>query len=281
MDFPVQALPTVFSLTAVFCWGGSDFAGGFASKKSDSFAVCLMVQASGFLLMLIAILVAHAPMPSWTSILWALAAGAMGGTALAIFYRALANGSMGLTAPIAALVGAAIPTAYDLIAEGFPGLIPLAGFALAAIGIWLIARPDGEGGTSKGLGMALLAGVGFAGFMLCINRTGNSSALWSSLASRVSSMVILTTVVTARSAWRLDGTGAWLGVLAGCLDVTGTAFFIRAGQTGRLDSAVVISSLYPAVTVLLARLLLREHFTRWKMAGILAALAAVPLIAWQ
>jgi drug/metabolite transporter (DMT)-like permease len=68
-------------------------------------------------------------------------------------------------------------------------------------------------------------------------------------------------------------------MLAGCLDITGSALFIFASQRGRLDEAVVITSLYPAVTVLLARLILKEHFSRWKLVGLLAALAAVPMIA--
>jgi drug/metabolite transporter (DMT)-like permease len=79
----------------------------------------------------------------------------------------------------------------------------------------------------------------------------------------------------------IDGSGIGFGVLAGCLDVIGSVLFIRASQTGRLDAAVVLSSLYPAVTVLLARFILREHFTRWKALGMIAALLAVPMIAWR
>jgi drug/metabolite transporter (DMT)-like permease len=82
-----------------------------------------------------------------------------------------------------------------------------------------------------------------------------------------------------RSPGRLQTSGARLALFAGCLDVTGTALFIRAEQTGRLDTAVVLSSLYPVITVLLARVILHEHFTPWKTVGIFAALLAVPLIA--
>jgi drug/metabolite transporter (DMT)-like permease len=88
-------------------------------------------------------------------------------------------------------------------------------------------------------------------------------------------------VLARRQPIRLDRRDALLALLAGAIDVTGTALFIRADQTGRLDSAVVITSLYPAVTVILARLILKEHFHRWRALGILAALVAVPLIALQ
>ena len=80
---------------------------------------------------------------------------------------------------------------------------------------------------------------------------------------------------------KIDRRGITYGVIAGCLDITGSVLYIRASQTGRLDVAVVLSSLYPAITVLLARLVLHEHFTRWKALGMFAALAAVPMIAMQ
>ena len=88
-------------------------------------------------------------------------------------------------------------------------------------------------------------------------------------------------VLLQRNFRKITASGVRLGVLAGCLDVSGTALFVRASQTGRLDSAVVLTSLYPAVTVLLARLILHEHFTRWKAVGMFAALLAVPMIAGQ
>jgi drug/metabolite transporter (DMT)-like permease len=86
-------------------------------------------------------------------------------------------------------------------------------------------------------------------------------------------------VLLQRNFRQITSAGVQFGLLAGCLDVSGTALFVRATQTGRLDSAVVLTSLYPAVTVLFARLILHEHFTRWKAVGMLAALLAVPMIA--
>ena len=282
MPASVQIIPTAFSLASVFCWGTSDFLGGYACKRSNAFSVTTLVQASGFLLLMTVNSLAPSPLPPRASMLWAMAAGALGGTALAVFYQALASGARGLTAPVASLVGAAIPTAYGMARQGIPTATPIAGFAIAALGIWLISRPDGAPAESKGLGMAVLSGVGFAGFILCIHQVGDSSAVWSAAFSRLASCMLLAMVVVAQGPEsKLVMRDAWLAALAGCLDVTGTALFIRANQTGRLDSAVVITSLYPAVTVVLARVLLREHFTRWKAAGILAALTAVPLIAWQ
>ncbi len=275
-----QLVATAFGLSAVFAWGTSDFIGGFASKRSDAFVVTLLAHASGFTLMTILAEMTHAPLPARSSQLWAFAAGALGGTALAVFYGVLASGKMGLIAPVPAVVGAAIHMVFSIFTQGLPGFLPMVGFLLAGVGIWLISRSEHGTGTIEGLPLALLAGVGFAGFFLCISRTGQSDALWSASESRVGSLILVGIVVLLRPGRRLLTwrSAAW-GLMAGCLDSTGTFLFIRAQQSGRLDSAVVLASLYPAVTVLLARLVLKERFTHWKAIGMLAALAAVPLIA--
>jgi drug/metabolite transporter (DMT)-like permease len=275
-----QLVPAAFSLAAGLCWGTSDFSGGFASRRSDAFLVTLLSHAGGFVLMLTLALATSADFPSRSSQLWAAAAGLSGGAALIIFYRALSQG-MGLTAPVAAVIGAAIPAAFTMITQGLPGALAIAGFLLAGLGIWLISRPDGSG-DSRGVLTAVLAGVGFSGFFICISRTGDSSVLWSSVFSRVASLLFVGVIVLVRRRWApLRRSDAAVALFAGCLDVTGTALFIRAAQSGRLDSVVVLSSLYPALTVLLARIFLKEQFTRLKTVGIVAALAAVPLIALQ
>jgi len=276
-----QLVPTSFSLAAVFAWGTSDFVGGYATRRANAFLLTTIAHASGLLLMLSLATATHAQFPSRASVAWALAAGTSGGAALAIFYRALSTGRMGLTAPVAAVLGAAIPTVFGIFTEGLPGTIHIFGFLLAGIGIWLISRTE-DRSSVEGIELAALAGVGFAGFYLCVRQAGDGSALWIVSFSRTGALITTAVIVLLKKNVRqITPAGVRWGMLAGCLDVSGSALFVRASQTGRLDAAVVLTSLYPAVTVLLARFFLKEHFTRWKAVGIFAALLAVPMIAMQ
>ena len=281
---PSHLPPAAYSVAAVFIWGAADFAGGYGSRRANAFVLTAFSHACAFALMSLIALGQGGPFPDRISILWAIAAGSIGGFALAIFYRALASGHMGLSAPIAALIGAAIPTMVDIALEGAPGKWSIAGFALAIVAIWLISRPEQQGendhsGHPKGVAAAALAGVGFAGFYLCIHQASGSPT-WVAAISRIGSFTSTAiAVAVTRAPLRLDRTPAVLGAVAGFFDVSASAMFIFASQHGRLDEAVVITSLYPAVTVLLARMILKEHFTRWRLVGLLAALAAVPLIA--
>jgi drug/metabolite transporter (DMT)-like permease len=169
--------------------------------------------------------------------------------------------------------------------EGFPGWRHVAGFIVAVVGVWLISRTEAgsseEGaGRPEGLGLAVLAGCGFAGFFLCIHQGGDGPALWLAVCSRFGALVVtLAIVVFGGLARALPRPVAGIAGVAGILDITGSTVFIHAAQIGRLDSAVVLSSLYPAVTVLLARAFLHEHFSRARTLGMVAALVAVPMIA--
>ena len=281
-----QFAPAVCSVIAVFLWGAADFSGGYGSRRANAFVLTAFSHVCAFGLMFAIALGQHGAFPSRASTVWAMVAGASGGFSLALFYRALASGQMGLTAPIAALVGAAIPTMADIFLEGAPSRWTMGGFVLAALAIWLITRPEParenepkSSGRPAGLGLAAIAGVGFAGFYLCIHQA-SGSPVWIATLSRVGSFsATAIAVMVTRAPLALDGPRATLGMMAGCLDITASALFIFASQHGRLDEAVLITSLYPAVTVLLARLVLKEHFSRWKVVGLLAALAAVPMLA--
>lgn len=269
---------------AVFLWGTADFAGGCGARRSDAFVVTAFSYICAFAAMLTVAVAQHGAFPNRASIVWALIAGSVGGFSLAIFYRSLAMGKMGISAPIGALLGAAIPTLVDVALEGAPSRWAVGGFILAVVAIWLITRPEAsvesdEAGHPKGVAMAALAGVGFAGFYLCIHQA-TGSPIWIAAISRIGSLVATTiAIVIIRSPLTLDVPSAAYAAVAGVFDVVASALFIYAAQRGRLDEAVVITSLYPAITVLLARIVLKEHFSRWKFVGLLAALAAVPLIA--
>jgi drug/metabolite transporter (DMT)-like permease len=291
-----QFPPAVYSAAAVLIWGTSDFAGGYGARRANAFVLTAFSHVCAFALMTSIALAQHSAFPSRTSIFWALLAGGLGGFSLSLFYRALASGQMGLTAPIAALLGAAIPTLTDIAIEGAPSRWTIAGFALAILAIYLITRPEksetplneeahGELTSARaarpaGVGLAALAGIGFAGFYLCIHQAGNGSPAWVAAISRIGSFTLTAAaVVVTRAPLTLDRPRIALGAIAGFFDISASALFIYASRHGRLDEAVVITSLYPAVTVILARIVLKEHFSRWKVIGLLAALAAVPMIA--
>jgi drug/metabolite transporter (DMT)-like permease len=273
-----QFATACYGLAAVFAWGTSDFLGGYFTRRANAFVFTAVFNLGGLILMSTLAGAAHAPLPTAHGILWALAGGVMGGIAVAVFFRALSSGHMGLTAPIAAVLGAAIPTLVSIFTEGWPGRISLAGFGLAALGLWLITRVE-AGSAIRGIGLAVLAGIGFAGFYLCLRQAGPGSVLWFASLTRTGGFTITAAIVLLGNLRGIARADVGWAALTGCIDSLGTVFFVLASQTGRLDEAVVISSLYPAITVVLARIVLKEHLTRWRLIGLLAALAAVPMIA--
>jgi drug/metabolite transporter (DMT)-like permease len=274
-----QFTTAAYGMAAVVAWGTSDFLGGYATRRANAFVFTTVVNLGGLLLVGTLAAASHGTLPSRHGIVWALAAGISGGAALAVFYRALSSGRMGLTAPVAAVLSAAIPTIVSIFTEGLPGRIPILGFVFAGAGLFLITRAE-DGSTPEGIGLAVFAGIGFAGFYLCIRQAGQGSPLWMATLTRAGGLLVTSVIVLLLRNFReINGSGVRWAVLTGAIDSLGTVLFVLASQTGRLDEAVVISSLYPAVTVLLARFVLKEHFTRWRFVGLLAALAAVPMIA--
>lgn len=280
MSIAAQYIPAALSLTAVGVWGTSDFLGGVGARRANAFLFTAIVHVSGMVVVGAIALLTHVPFPGVESLLWSLLAGALGGLALVFFYRALSGGNMGLIAPVAAVLSAAIPTVMTAFADGFPGTRQVLGFILAGIGVWLISRTEGDAGRPEGLGVAVLAGIGFAGFYLCTHQAGNASALWVATVSRLASFLVTGAIVFfGGHLRRVSAPVVVIAVVAGILDISGSVAFVRAAQIGRLDAAVVLSSLYPAVTVVLARIFLHEHFSRARTLGMVAALAAVPMIA--
>jgi drug/metabolite transporter (DMT)-like permease len=279
MSLPIQLTSAVYALGAVGAWGVSDFLGGYTAKRFNSFLLAAIGHAAGFSMVFALATASHLQAPLARSAIWAMLAGVSGGTALALFYQALAQGNMGLAAPVSTVIGAAIPAVFSIWIEGLPRPLAIAGFALALVGIWLISRPE-DSGRPQGLGLAVVAGLGFAGFYIFMKQAGAGAAMWLASFSRGASLAITAIIVMAgRKFAPFYSRGAVVGALAGCLDVGGTVMFVRAEQTGRLDTAVVLTSLYPVVTIFLARMFLNERFTFWKTAGMIAALAAVPMIA--
>ena len=269
----------VFGLCASLCWGSGDFNGGLASRRANASSVVIAAYAVGFVLLVILAWLWREPFSSQLDMVWGGLAGLAGAIGLISFYSALAIGRMGIAAPISAVLTAALPVFFSIFTEGLPNLFQLGGFVLALLAIALISRPERSKGRPEGIGLALLAGFGFGCFFILISRVNHSATFWPLAMARVTSVLFLLVFVRIRRQPMLPGKAVVpLVVLAGILDAVGNAFFVLATHSGRLDVAAVLSSLYPAATVLLAALVLRERVTRIQGIGILLALLAVPLI---
>jgi len=275
-----HGLSTVaFALAASISWGAGDFSGGFATRRAQVLSVVLGAYAVGLCTLIVLALIWTEPFPAALDLMWGSVAGVAGAVGLVAFYQALAVGRMGVVAPIAAMLSAAIPVLFGAVIEGLPRPLQLIGFVLAFIAVGLISGLGVVKGRPKGLGLALLAGVGFGSFFILISRVSQGSIFWPLAAARFSSLLFLLAVVLIRCQSVLPGRSVWPVVfLAGALDVVGNVFFVLATHTGRLDVAAILSSLYPAVTVLLATFILKERVTRLQTIGIFVALVAIPLI---
>jgi drug/metabolite transporter (DMT)-like permease len=272
---------TLFGLASAACWGAGDFSGGLAARRSNAAFVVAVSQLVGLILLIVLALLLSEPLPPVKDMLWGGAAGLAGGAGLVALYRGLAIGPMGLVAPVAAVVQAAVPLAFGLLLEGLPGNLQLLGFGLALVAVWLVSRTgDSGGGRLRALGLALAAGLGFGIFLIVIGRASGGAILWPLASARLASIIMLVIVLLlARQGLRPDRAYLPLMLLAGLFDSGGNAFYALAAQAGRLDAAAVLGSLYPAATVLLARFVLKERLAWRQWIGVVAALAAVVLIA--
>jgi drug/metabolite transporter (DMT)-like permease len=271
-----------FSLAAAASWGAGDFSGGIGARGSDAFGVVVVAHGTGLVLMLALALITGEAIPSHAALWWGVAAGVGGAFGLTSLYRALAVGQMGINAPIAAVITAALPVIFGIWKEGLPAPIQIGGFVLAAVAIWLIAMPTGEVARPKGLGLAISAGIGFGIYLICSRQASTEAVYWPLVVARVASLLLMLTIVlSSRKPWVPARNLLPYMVFAGLMDSFGNAMFVYGVRHGRLDVATVLSSLYPATTVLLARFVLKERISRLQTVGMLAALMAVPLIAWH
>jgi drug/metabolite transporter (DMT)-like permease len=242
----------------------------------------LVGQSLGLVIVLVAALVLREALPSVESIAWASVASACGIVGLVAFYRALSIGRMGIVAPIAGVLGAAIPVLTGALAQGLPSALQGVGIAFAILSVVLVTRPGDEPprpSDRRALALAVFAGVGFGLFTTLLHQAGDGSIPWLLVATRVTSVVILlSAVLVTRDVVAPRMTWAGPAALAGSLDVFGNGFFIAAAQTGRLDIAAVTSSLYPITTVILARVVLGERFAHVHVAGVVVAGVAIACI---
>jgi len=279
----VPLISILFGLGSALSWGAGDFTGGLASRRTGAFRAVFFGEVIGLTLILTVALALGESIPAWG--IWGLsaAAGALGSAGLLLLYHAMTKGLMSIATPVSALLAAVLPVIIGAFADGLPSLPTFLGFAFALAAVWLISRAEGNDSHIlehlADLRLPLLAGIGFGLYFVLMHAATRQATLWPMVASRLGGLLILSAaMMIRRESFRVHRSAWTLILLNGILDVGGNAFFILAGQAGRLDVAAVLSSLYPGTTVILAWTFLKEHLSRSQWLGIAAALTAIVLL---
>jgi drug/metabolite transporter (DMT)-like permease len=266
------------ALGASLTWGFADFFGPLKGRTLGALRVLVYVQLGG--LVVIALIVGiRGKGPADLGALFAIPAAISGTLGLYAYYRGMAVGAMSIVAPIAG-ISAGVPVMFGIATGDRPSLWQWLGIAAALGGVFLASREPGRGGkVAAGVGLALLAAVGFGGYFPPMHAAGHADFWWASLFFRMtSSSIILAAVAIRRPSLSVAPIQVPLLALIGIGDMLGNLLFAAASTSGLVSITSVLASLYPIVTVVLARLVLRERVARAQEAGIALTLAGVALI---
>ena len=266
------------ALGASLTWGVSDFFGPLKGRKLGVLPVLVYVQLGG--LVAIAVIVAiRGQGPADPAVLFAIPAAVSGTLGFYAYYRGMAVGAMSIVAPIAG-ISAAVPVLFGILTGDRPSGWQWLGIAAALGGVFLASREPSRGGkVAAGVGLALLAAIGFGGYFPPMHEAGNADFWWATLIFRMTSTsVILAAVARRRPSLAVPSTQVPVLALIGVGDMFGNFFFAVASTSGLVSITSVLASLYPIVTVVLARLVLKERVARSQEAGIALTLLGVALI---
>jgi drug/metabolite transporter (DMT)-like permease len=274
-------LAAALALGASVAWGIGDFLGGLKSRTLSPLGVLAIAQPVGLAAMVVVALIHWEPWPGG-AVFYAVSAAFLGTLGLFAFYRGMAAGSISLVAPIAA-TGALLPVGFGLATGERPSPLQLAGIALA-VGGAVVTSYEPAGATERprlaaGIGWALLAAVAFGGYFIPMHEASEGDFVWAALLFRATSFsLVLTAVLALRP--RLTRSPRDLAVVAciGLADTSGNVLFAAAASQGLVSVVSVLASLYPVVTVVLARVYLHERVTRVQEGGAVATLAGVVLV---
>lgn len=279
-------MAVILGLAAALTYGTADFFGGLATRKTRVFTVVLLSQLFGAVLLAALFPFFADVRPTADALWWGALSGLAGAAGVAFFYQGLALGRMSVVAPITGVEAASVPVVFGLLAGERPSALALAGVLLALVAVALVSRTPGgdaagmrQGFLASGVGHALAAGLGFGVFFILLAEAGHDTGLWPLVGTRISSTTLLAIALVAARGWEKPSkAGLGLIVGAGVFDVAANVFFLLAAREGLLSIVAVLTSMYPAATVLLARITLGERLTAVQVAGLGTAAAGVVAI---
>jgi uncharacterized membrane protein len=276
-------MAAIFALSAAVAYGVGDFLGGVAARRVPPTAVVLWSHVVGLVMMAAAAPLVGGDLSMQTLAIGAVA-GLLGALGVTLFYQALAMGAMSVIAPIGALLSAAVPVVVGIGTGDRPSPAALAGIALALGAVVLISRESPHLATVpvrwQAVGLAIAAGLGFGFFFVALDQAGDGVGIWPLVGARVASVGMFAVLGAARlTSAALPRGVAGAAVGCGALDAGANVLYLLALSHGLLSVVSVLTALYPAGTVLLARYVLGEHLSPVQRAGLGVAVAAAVLIA--
>lgn len=279
-------MAVLLGLAAAASWGVADFLGGLASRWMRATLAVVTSQAIGLAALLLLLPLFRNEPFTRDAAIWGGLSGLTGGLGLLFLYRGLGRGRMSVVAPVSAVVGASVPVVFDLAVGDPVGAVTMAGLVIALAALALVSWHPGTEGRVEGSGLlegglldGLLAGLGFGTFFVLFPQAGDASGFWPLVSLRAASVVMLTGIaLSTRSFSRPGARPLRMLVGAGILDVTANLLYLLGTRRGLLSVVAVLASLYPAVTVLLARAVLKERLHRAQLLGLAAAGLGIVLI---
>ncbi len=282
-------MPILLAALSALLFGSADFAGGYAARRNPLLPVLIVSQAAGAMVALAAALLAGAASPGRADLLWGVAAGLSGTVGLLALYRGIAATPVAVVSPVSALAGALTPMGFGLLLGEAPSAAARAGAALCLPATVLLSlpqpdphgpgRPEARAAVRRALLLGLAAGAGFGGFFIAVSRPPAGAGFWPLVAARLTSVTaaLLACALTGR---RPAVAARDLGIVlaAGVFDMGANIAFVLAARSGLLILVTVVAAMYPAPTVLLARLVLRQGLGPARAAGLALAIAGVALI---
>jgi drug/metabolite transporter (DMT)-like permease len=293
----------LLGLAAAVLYGSGDFLGGMATRRAHVLAVLTLVETAG-VIVAVAVAVLSGGLASLPGLAWGFSAGVIGGLGLIVFYVGLAAGPMSVVAPVSGLVSTVLPVAVALAEGERPGLGVYAGAMLCLVAIVLASSagkasgptPTGPARTGpartgsahppRRLGRAIAygtaSGLAFGLFFLLIRNAGQSGEVWPVAAGRIGELAIVLAAAAVLRPGLLRGIGGSIPLVAaaaGVIDVVANLCYVAATRTGSFGLAVVLASLYPGVTVLLARVVLGERLRWIQRVGLGLAAVGILLVA--
>jgi drug/metabolite transporter (DMT)-like permease len=299
----MQTVVTILALAAAVLYGTADFLGGVASRRASVFAVLATTVPAGAAVVIVVALLGEVPglghllghglaspiaLGGWGAVGWAAVSGVCGAAGLVAFYAGFAAAPISVVAPVAALVSAVLPLGIAIAGGERPTASMVAGGLICLAAIVLVSMPPtgrnradaGAAARLRGLVYGAVAGAGFGLFFLCLKNAGQSGVLWPVAISRTAGTLVAVGIALAARIrpWQRDGGTRAIALASGAVDAAANVCYVLATRAGLFGLAVVITALYPGMTVLLARWVLGERMRWLQRAGLLLAAAGVVLL---